>query len=159
MRTRNNGFTILEILVTLSIMGIALGLLSTFSMPSQRSLLANDAKAMLQQARFESIKRNVAVAVVWDSTARSFKMLANTNNAMSCTATTVLQIKNAADYRNVSVTNNLSGGSVKGIIWLPNSTVRGCDGQTVDGTLLVSDTRKNTQTTLRVSSSGKVSLE
>ncbi|MCA9840071.1 MAG: prepilin-type N-terminal cleavage/methylation domain-containing protein [Trueperaceae bacterium] len=162
MRTRNNGFSLVELLVTLSIVGIGLGLMSTLAKPSQRQLFANDAKAMFQQARFESIKRNVAMAVVWDESSKSLKMLANTANAMTCTATTVLQTKSVSDYRWISITNQLPGGSTKGIIWLPNSTIKGCDGNALSlwgHRFIVEDSRSDKQSTIQIMSGGRISLE
>ena len=59
------GFTLLELLVVLVIVGITLGAVSFNAMPSERQVLQNDAQRialLLQLARDEAIVRNRPVA-------------------------------------------------------------------------------------------------
>jgi general secretion pathway protein H len=60
-----NGFTLLELLVVMVIVGITLGAVSFNSMPSERQILQNDAQRialLLQLARDEAIVRNRPIA-------------------------------------------------------------------------------------------------
>lgn len=160
MRTKK-GFSLIELIVTIAIAGIGLSLISTLSSPSQKQLLANDIKAMVQQARFESIKRNVAVAVVWDDNAGNLFMYANTANNTNCSGSNLSLIgtKYLSDYRHVSVSSNLGGSPNKGIIWLPTSTLKDCSNNLVNGTFTVTDTKRDNSTTVTVSQGGKVVVQ
>ncbi len=151
---KQKGFTLIEMLVTLAILGIALATGIAFvKMPSPR-LYANDLKAMIQQARFESIKRNVAVAVVWDSVAQAFTVRVNTGNDQLCSASTVIKTQPLSEYRNLTLATTMTGN---GIIWLPTGQVKSCTNSFADSVTTLSDSRS----TLRVvlSRAGKVSIE
>jgi general secretion pathway protein H len=61
----SRGFTLLELLVVLVIVGITLGAVSFNAMPSKRQMLQNDAQRialLLQLARDEAIVRNRPIA-------------------------------------------------------------------------------------------------
>jgi general secretion pathway protein H len=65
-----NGFTLLELLVVLVIVGITLGAVSFNAMPSERQILQNDAQRialLLQLARDEAIVRNRPIAFEADA--------------------------------------------------------------------------------------------
>lgn len=64
-RTAPHGFTLLELLVVLVIVGITLGFVSLKAMPDDRQALQNDAQRvalLLQVARDEAIVRNHPIA-------------------------------------------------------------------------------------------------
>lgn len=64
------GFTLLELLVVLVIVGIMLGFVSVNVMPSERQVLQNEAQRvalLMQLARDEAIVRNRAIAFEIDS--------------------------------------------------------------------------------------------
>ncbi len=61
----SRGFTLLELLVVMVIVGITLGMVSFNAMPSNRQILQNDAQRialLLQLARDEAIVRNRMIA-------------------------------------------------------------------------------------------------
>jgi len=69
-RLRSCGFTLLELLVVLVIVGITLGAVSLKAMPSERQILQNDAQRialLMQMARDEAILRNRPIAIEADT--------------------------------------------------------------------------------------------
>lgn len=76
------GFTLLELLVVLVILGITLGAVSFNAMPSERQVLQSDAQKvslLLQSARDEAIVRNRPVA--FEADAGGYRFLILENNA------------------------------------------------------------------------------
>lgn len=74
------GFTLLELLVVLVIVGVMLGVVSFNAMPSSQQVLENEARRialLLQLARDEAIVRNSAVAFEADS--ERYRFLLRTN--------------------------------------------------------------------------------
>lgn len=128
------GLTLIELLLTVTVIGILAAIGFGFTRGTSPRLLANDVRAMVQQARFEAIKRNVPVKVVWSENPPSFLTLANNpgNNIISCDArnTKRLGVKRVSDYRNVKVFRNaaLSASGFSGIVWLPSGLSRSCSG-------------------------------
>ncbi|MGL4611866.1 MAG: pilus assembly FimT family protein [Trueperaceae bacterium] len=156
---QQRGFTLIEMLVTLAILGVALTTSVSFlQMPSAR-LYANDLKAMIQQARFESVRRNVAVAVVWDGSA--FSTYTNTGTTTSCPTGTTNRLLThpLTEYRNVTLTTNLpQSGTARGIIWLPTGEIRGCNGlANTESTITI--TNKSRVSIVTVSTVGRVSVQ
>jgi len=73
---RSYGFTLLELLVVLVIVGITLGAVSLKAMPSERQVLQNDAQRialLLQLARDEAILRNRPIEFEAESDRYRFK--------------------------------------------------------------------------------------
>lgn len=158
MRT-HVGFTLLELLLVISIMGILLTLGVPMLRPPSSYLFATDLKAMIQQARFESIKRNVPVAVVWRRTDQAFTTQSHSTNfasnqACNATGTTIIRTKNLADYRNLSVTNALTQN---GVVWLPTGLARLCDGSWIANSTTLTDDRATYK--INISTAGRVMIE
>lgn len=78
---RQHGFTLLELLVVLVIIGVMLGVVSFNAMPSSRQALQREAQRislLLQTARDEAIVRNRMVAFEADS--ERYRFLVRENN-------------------------------------------------------------------------------
>lgn len=82
IRPRSGGFTLLELLVVLVIMGIMLGMVSMKAIPDTKQALLNDGQRialLLQMAREEAIVRNRPVAFELDSEQYRFYVRGDTS--------------------------------------------------------------------------------
>ncbi len=156
------GFTLLEMLIVIGVVGILLALGIPMLRPPAAYLFASDLKAMVQQARFEAIKRNRPVAVVWDSASKTYTTrfdAANTtfsNPSSACTSAspTILNTKRTSEYRNLNVSTNMSGN---GIVWLPTGLPKPCGTGVLNSTTTVNDGRAKYNVV--VSLGGRVKVE
>ena len=153
------GLSLVEILVVMAVLGILLGIgISALRAPEAR-LFANDLKALVQQGRYEAVKRQTPVAVVWDAGSQSFRtqyVEGSTAVSTVCSSGAVVASKQLSDYRRVRLgSNGLSGG----IVWLPSGLVRGCTGSDLSSGLTVEITDGQSSRTLVVSSAGAVRLQ
>lgn len=113
--------------MVLGVLGVLLGIGVTMFRPPSERLFANDLRSQLQQARFDAVKRNQPVAVVWDADARQFETRIASDPAMNadvCEGTQVLNRRSANDYRALTVSTTMG----QGLVWLPNGQARTCDG-------------------------------
>lgn len=151
------GFTLVEILIVLLIVGIAgAGIVSVIRTPGVRAA-ANSYQALIQQARLEAVKRNRPVAVVFDGSARFDVLVYSANTLATCAAatTTMLETLMLSDYRATTVTSNMTGN---GIIWLPSGHARDCNA---GGAVASQTTFTDGSTTLVVdlSNGGRVEIQ
>jgi prepilin-type N-terminal cleavage/methylation domain-containing protein len=153
---RRLGVSLIEVIVAIGIIGILASIgIARINAPDAR-LFANDVKAMLEQARYEAVRRHTPVAVVWsgiDFEIRPQPVPVSPTSAplfdtTTCTsAATPLRSHDARDYRSVSV----SGGLVTtGVVWLPSGLVRSCDGTDLETPIVttVNDGRRTLSITL-----------
>ena len=146
------GVTLFEVLLSLSIVTVLLGITDFALKTPSTHLYSNDLKAMLQQARFEAIKRSAAVSVNWEEDKKAFVMRANAHNAVNCNGT-IIKNKALNEYADLSY----SASSFHGIVWLPTGLPRSCNGLLTPATLHFSNGRTNHS--LTINSVGKVSLK
>ena len=150
------GFTLLEMLIVIAIMGILMALGVPMLRPPSSYLFASDLKAMVQQARFESIKRNVPVAVVWSDSAKTFTTQSHTDYLKACdaTGTEKLRVKSLTEYRNLRVTSAFQTG---GLVWLPTGLGRQCTGGLMANGTTITDDRMVYR--VCISSAGRVRIK
>jgi prepilin-type N-terminal cleavage/methylation domain-containing protein len=153
---KKHGFTLVEMLVTLGVLGILLALVGFMLRVPSAQLYANDVQSMIAQARLQAIKHNRPVAVVWNSDSEAFSSQKATNSTVSsaCTSTTVLATKAANEYGgNLTVTHTLSGG---GLVWLPSGLLSTCSGLPTN-TMAITITARQITRQLSISTAGEVS--
>jgi prepilin-type N-terminal cleavage/methylation domain-containing protein len=157
--SKTRGLSLVEILIVLAILGIFLTLGFTLRSPSAR-VYANDLRGMIQQGKFEAIKRNRAVAIVWNATDQQFEMkVINDDGSFanpSCSSTDVIlvRIKALNEYQGLSLTTNMAGS---GLIWTPAGLARPCTGSVLASTTTV--TQGSTNINVLVSNAGAVTIQ
>ena len=157
-----SGVSLIEVIVVVAIIGILAGIgFSRITAPNAR-LFANDLKGLLEQARYESVRRHTPVAVVWNGSrfeSRPQVVPANPTSApafdaTTCTSTgTPLRSHDARDYRAVSVSGGLAAA---GIVWLPSGLVRACDGGDLGAPVVTNVTDGRRTLSISVSPAGAV---
>ncbi|MDZ7707497.1 MAG: GspH/FimT family pseudopilin [Trueperaceae bacterium] len=122
-----------ELLITLGVISILLGIGFVNLRTPASSLFAQDLKAQLMQARQEAVKRNGPVAVVWQE---SFEEVttrftdtrdwAFSSSPCFDSPATVLRTRSASEYGSLAI--EVDPSDVAGTVFLPNGQRRGCDG-------------------------------
>ena len=151
------GFSVIEILVTLSILGVLAAIGVARLQPQSDRVFANDLQLMIQQARFEAVKKNTPVAVVWNSTDRQFETRLTPGSlaiANVCTTGQLINTKALNDYPHLSISGDLEDG----IVWLPNGSVRKCDGTLPAASFTITKSGASNDYTLTVKQSGHVAV-
>lgn len=116
---------------------------------------ANDLKSLVQQARFEAIKRNVPVAVVWNEGATEFQTVLGPDST-PCEDVDLLYAAGTTEYRDLEIEPGFENAD--GVVWLPNGQARSCSlGPFSEHIAVISD-RTHTRT-ITVSLTGRVTIE
>lgn len=148
------GLTLIEVLIVLGILGVLVGIGAARFSPNAARAYSNDLQALFQQARFEAIKRNAPVAVIWDSAATTFRSVEG--GANPCEGESVLGTADAARYPRITIDTTFEDG--RGLVWLPSGQARSCELSAFAATIArVSDGRN--ERVLKVSLTGKVDIE
>lgn len=149
----------LELLVVIAVLGVLLALSPMLIRSPAVRLYSNDLKGQINQARYESIKRNRPVAVVWNSGAQALETRLDATDpsiGAACNSTTITNRSETARYRDIIV--QVSSQPIA-IAFLPSGQARWCNGSVfseLDTELVVSD-GKNMQR-VSVSPTGKVRI-
>lgn len=127
---RSSGFTLIDLLIVLAVVGIlsAIGAMSVRSNNSR--LFANDARQLVQQARYESIKADVPVSVIWsaaDAELVSFLDEGGNCSLPAAESTDKVGTARTADYPALDVRSSFPGAT-----WYPNGIPRACDGSVLN---------------------------
>lgn len=154
---RIHGFTLLETLIVVALVGTLLGVgFVSFRRPAVRAF-TNDVRALMQQARFDAVKRNRPVLVQWvagDDGDDAFQSSLATIGSL-CTADQTLGSAGMADYGDLTVM--FPSGQVA-LLWLPNGQARNCTLGSFPS-LIAEVTDGNVTQDIRVSVTGRVTIE
>lgn len=145
----------LEILIVLSILGVLLGVGASSIRPPSASAFANDVRALIQQARFESIKRNVPVSVVWDQETTSFVVGIGPSGDL-CAIADVIARATALDYPRLVVDPGFPEDG--GLVWIPSGQARACNLGTFSEAIATLDDGR-VQRRLTTTLTGRVIIE
>lgn len=149
-----DGFTALEVILAVAIVGILLGIGFVRLQPPASRLYANDLKAQLLQAKYEAVKRNLPVAVVWNSGSSAFETRFDASLVDPCNGSSVLATNKATDYPGVAVSTTMSPG----VVWFPNGQGVTCtNGTGIASVTTISDGR--TTRTVSVHLGGGVQIQ
>ena len=154
--TSSSGFSLIEILIVLAIVGVLLGLSSVIFRPPSVRVFANDLSHQIQQGRFEALKRNRPVSVIYNGT--SFETRWDSSSptvTAACSGDTVVQTKRFEDYPQLSVTPDFVSG--EGIVWLPSGQARSCSNTTFQAQNVVLSNGRSSLT-MRLATNGKVTF-
>ncbi len=154
------GFTILETIIAVSILGAVLSGFAVLNRTPDVRLYSDDVQAIVQQARLEAVKQNRPVAFLWDAIAGEFSTRyapspAASTVAAACASTTILVRRATDEYRAVNVATALPGN---GLVWLPNTLLSTCAGA-MTGTQTIVISNASQAITISISTAGQVTLE
>ncbi len=160
---RRHGFTMLEMLVVIAILAILLAIVAIRTPARGAVPYANDIRAALQQGRFEAIKRNRPVAVVWNATEESWQTVFNpVSDNDPCNGGTLLSSTDSGQYPGVAVAPgfpDLGAPAIgNGVVWLPTGQARACDFNPLplETVAIVSD--RDVEREVAVSIAGRVTV-
>jgi prepilin-type N-terminal cleavage/methylation domain-containing protein len=152
---RQAGFSLLEILIAIAMLGVLVGFGAMQIRARSATAYARDLKGLVQQGRFEAIKRNRPIAVIWSESAGEFRTVLGSED-QPCDPEEVLATASPANYRRLNVDSSFSDGD--GIVWLPSGQARACDlGVFSEHIAVLND--GNTSRTVTVSLTGRVTIE
>lgn len=150
-----HGFTVIEALIGIAILAVLLGIGAMQLRTRSATAYARDLRSLVQQARFEAIKRNAPVAVIWNEEDSEFQTILGPQDR-PCEDAEVLFIASPERYRQLEITPGFDDGD--GIVWLPSGQARACDlGVFSEHIAVLSD--GSVVRTVTVSLTGRVTIE
>lgn len=151
------GFSLVELLVALAVLGILVGMgVVLFRAPSTR-VFTNDVRALVQRSRYEAVKRDRPVAIVFDTANQVIESRIATGTSVSdtCSGSQALTTVDAATYRGISFSTTIPTAS---LVWLPNGRPVNCSGDPDVAGAITIDGGRNA-VSLQVSVGGRVTRQ
>ncbi len=160
---RQRGFTLIEMLITLGVIGILLGMVSFMLRVPSAQLYANDVQAVIRQARLQAIKYNKPVAITWNAATQAFTSRREADTVTTaptvnsaCTGTKTIATKATSEYGgNLTVTATIGNG----LVWLPSGLLTTCNGLPTSMMNIRITESRNVTRQLMISVAGEVSIQ
>ena len=124
---RVRGFTILELLVILAFISIVASIAAIALRPTTARAVSGEFRNVMQQARFEAVRANRPIAVVWleDSRQLVTRSQSAVNDALICNNVgSEIVIADFGRYPALQINTDL--GPNDGLVWLPSGQARTC---------------------------------
>lgn len=155
-RYSRHGFTVVEMLIALAIIGVLAGIGAVAFREPPARLAANSYQSFLQNARHLAISTNRPVLLEADADARAVTMLISDTSAnVNCPAFTQERgVFDASEYRRVTFESDMPDSRM---LWLPNGRPLRCGGGITESTMSFSD--GNRMVDVHVSAAGQVRVE
>lgn len=149
MRTRP-GFTLVEMLIVLAVMGLMGVGVAIAVRPAQAAGAAQGVRALLLWARIEALLGGKAMAFRYDPGSRTFTV----SSGRDCGVGQAQRSLRLAEFPGVRLTADLHDG----LVWLPSGDGRGCGGAGVfNGAIVLADARHHVRVV--VARTGRVRVE
>lgn len=140
---RHDGFTLLESLVVLAVIGILSSVLAASLRPPDATLFSRAASETIGEARFLATARSASIAVAWNPANRAIELSEAAPSGCSATGD-VLRSVDADDYARLSV----DASDFPTFLWRANGLPHFCEADADGVTLAVSDRRARRELTI-----------
>jgi prepilin-type N-terminal cleavage/methylation domain-containing protein len=155
-RLRTHGFTLIEVLVVLAVLGSVAGIGLTFARPASDMRAAVALRSVLLWARAEALWQGASVAVRELPLGLGYEARRLEPGADACDSGEVIGRLLLAEHPGVRIAAGL--GAREGLLWLPTGGGRSCDGGGVISATIVLRSPLGA-TRVVVSSLGRVRVE
>jgi prepilin-type N-terminal cleavage/methylation domain-containing protein len=154
--TARRGFTLLEVIVAVAMLGILLAIGATSVRPPAAQTYASSLRNMVLQARFEAIKRNAPVVVGWVADEEEFvARLAGQDDWCTDLGDVIIR-SNAIEIARLQITTTVTGpGS---LVWVPSGQSRNCGRAPFTPDFATIEDGRNART-VRIGAAGRVEIE
>jgi prepilin-type N-terminal cleavage/methylation domain-containing protein len=151
-----HGFSILEVVVAVAILGILLAIGATSIRAPAAQTYSSSLRNMVLQARFEAIKRNAPVVVGWVADEGEFVARIAGPTDWCSDLGAVLTRSNAAEIGRLNVTTTVAGSG--SLVWIPSGQARNCSRAQFTPDFATIDDSRNVRT-VRIGAAGRVEIE
>ena len=121
------GFTVLEVVITLAVLSIVFGFAAINTRPPAARAVSSEFRNVMQQARFEAVRVNRPVAVVWLEGPRQLvtRSQSAADEASICdNIAGQIIVADFTRYPRVAIVPDL--GVDAALVWLPSGQARTC---------------------------------
>lgn len=155
-RVRLQGFTLIEVLVCLAVLGSVAGIGLAFARPATDMRAAAAIKSLILWARAEALWHGVSVAVHELPLGAGFEVRRLAGGGSDCEAGEVIGRSLMTEHPGVRIGTGF--GDRGGLVWLPTGSGRACSGGGVISATVVVLSRSGTSRVV-ISSLGRVRIE